>query len=99
MFMKKIIPIVAVSVTLVLVVGYFVFNYTVKKITEKEVKRITQQEIDRITKGETDKVTQSEIDRVTDEIVRQKTEEITRQIMGGSFESDSGKSIFYYKYF
>src|SRR3989338_595401 len=72
--MKKItIPIIAVSIVIFLTVAYFIFNYAVEKITEREVKRITQQEIDRITKGETDKITQSEIDRITDEIIRQRT--------------------------
>ena len=82
--MKKtiIIPIIFVSVIIFLLVGYFIFDYTVKKITEREVNRITQKEIGRITGQETDKVTQSEIDRITDEIVQQRTEEITRQIMG-----------------
>jgi len=79
--MKKLIPIIAISVVVFLIVGYFVFNYTVKKITEREVKRITQQEVDRITKGETDKITQSEIGRITDEI--------TRQILGG--DADTGR--------
>ena len=79
--MKKLIPIIAISVVVFLIVGYFVFNYTVKKITEREVKRITQQEVDRITKGETDKITQNEIGRITDEI--------TRQILGG--DADTGR--------
>ncbi|MBI3027615.1 amidohydrolase family protein [Candidatus Woesearchaeota archaeon] len=91
--MKKLIPIIAVSVILVLVVGYFVFNYTVKKITEREVKRITQEEIGRITNEEIDKATQSEIDRVTDEIVKQRTEEITRQILGGGADSGNLQEV------
>ena len=80
--MKKSIPIIIVSIVIFLVVGYFIFNYAVKKITEREVKRITQEEIGRITKGETDKI--------TDEIVKQRTEEITKQIMGGS-EAEKGQ--------
>ncbi|MBI1935468.1 amidohydrolase family protein [Candidatus Woesearchaeota archaeon] len=79
--MKKIIPIIIVSVILVLIVGYFVFDYSVKKITEREVKRITQ----------TDRVTQGEIDRIADDIVKQRTEEITRQILGGESETGAGK--------
>lgn len=74
--MKKTIPIIAVSVVIFLVVGYFVFNYTVKKITEREVRRITQQE--------TDRMTQAEVERITDDVIRQRTEDITRQMMGES---------------
>ena len=87
--MKKLIPIIAVSVILFLIVGYFTFNYTVKKITEREVKRITQQEIDRITKEETDKINQSEIDKITDEIINQRTKEITKQMMGDNGETET----------
>ena len=73
--MKKSIPIIAVSIIIFLVVGYFVFNYTVKKITEREVKRITQEEIGRITNEETGKATQSEAGRITDEVVNKRTED------------------------
>ena len=78
--MKKSIPIIAVSIIIFLIVAYFIFDYTVRKITEREVKRITQEEIGRITKGETNKITQSEVDRITDEIIKQRTGDITRQI-------------------
>lgn len=91
--MKKIIPIIAVSIVVFLVVGYFIFNYTVKKITEREVKRITKQEIGRITDEETERITQSEIDRITDDIVKQRTEEITRQIMGGGTDTSKLKEV------
>lgn len=77
--MKKIIPIVIISIVIFLVVGYFIFNYTVKTITEREVRRITQQEIGRITNEETA--------RITDEITKQKTEEITRKMFGGDIGS------------
>ncbi|MEK6949817.1 MAG: amidohydrolase family protein [Nanoarchaeota archaeon] len=73
--MKKSILIIAVSLILVLVIGYGVFQYTVKTITEREVKRITQEEIGRITQ----------------EMIKQKTEEITRQMFGGGIGSDVGK--------
>ena len=89
--MKKLIPIIAVSVIVVLLVGYGIFNYAVKKITEREVKRITQEEVDKITKGQAGKLTQSEIDRITDEIVKQKTEEITNKIFGGDTENSQLK--------
>lgn len=68
--MKKIVPIITVSIVVFLVVGYFVFNYTVQKITEREIKKITSEEVGRIT--------QSEIDRITEE----RTREITNQILG-----------------
>lgn len=84
--MKKAL-IIAVSLILVLVIGYNIFQYTVKTITEREIKRITQQEIGRITGQEVDKITQDEIDRITDEIIKQKTEEITRQMFGGGIIS------------
>lgn len=87
--MKKTIPIIAASVILVLIVGYFIFNYAVKKITEREIKRITQEEISKITSQETDKITQSEIDRITDEIIKQRTEEITKKILGESAETET----------
>ena len=86
--MKKAI-IIAISIILVLAIGYNIFQYTVKKITEREIKRITQEEAGRITNEQIDKVTQSEIDRITDEIVRQRTREITQKIFGGG--SDTGK--------
>ena len=81
--MKKIIPIIAVSIIIILVVGYGIFQYAVKKITEREVKRITQ--------GEIGKVTQSEVDRITDKIIKQKTEEITKQIMEGDAGAEKSK--------
>ena len=73
--MKKLIPIIAISIIIILIVGYGIFQYTVKKITEREVKRITQ----------------GEVDRITDEITRQKTEEITNQIMGGDAGAEKNK--------
>lgn len=82
--MKKTIPIIAVSILALLIVGYFIFDYTVKKVTEREVRRITQEE--------TGRQTQNEIDRITDEIVRQRTKEITRQMMGKS-ESESREEV------
>lgn len=80
---RWLLPVIAASIIIVLIVGYFIFNYIVKTITEREVKRITQEEIGRITNQEVDKVTQSEIGKITDEIVKQRTEEITNQILGG----------------
>ena len=74
---------IIVSIIIILLVGYFVFNYTVKKITEREIKRITQ--------GEIDKVTQSEVERITDEITKQKTGEITNKISGGDVENSQLK--------
>jgi len=91
--MKKsiLIPIIAVSVVIALIIGYLIFGYTVKKITEREVKRITQQEIGRITNQEADRITQGEIGSITDEMVKQRTDEITRQILGGGPETGAGK--------
>ena len=91
--MKKSIPIVVVSIIIFLIVAYFIFNYTVEKITEREVKRITQEEIGKITNENTDKITQNEVDRITDEIIKQKTEEITQQIVGVSSGAKSLQEI------
>ncbi|MBI4143398.1 amidohydrolase family protein [Candidatus Woesearchaeota archaeon] len=59
--------------------AYFIFNYTVKKVTE----RITKEQIGRITGQEERRITESEIDRITQETIKQKTEEITNQILDG----------------
>ena len=82
--MKKLIPIIAISLIVVILAGYGIFNYTVKKITEREVNRITQ--------GEIDKVTQSEVDRITDRIIKQRTEEITKQIIGSNTGAEKVQS-------
>ena len=80
--MKKLIPIIPVSIIVFLVVAYFIFNYTVEKITEREVKRITQGEIDKTTESEIDsltkEITEKEIARITEE----RTKAITDQILG-----------------
>lgn len=85
--MRKPILVFSIIVTIIvfLAVAYGIFNYTVKKITEREVRRITQQEIG--------KVTDSEIDRITQEMIKQKTEEITNQILGGKTSSGKLKEV------
>ncbi|MDO8511363.1 MAG: amidohydrolase family protein [Nanoarchaeota archaeon] len=75
--MKKSIPIIVISIIAVLIVAYFIFNYTVEKITEREVKRITQ--------GEIDKATGSEIGRLT--------KEITDKILGGGTTDQALKEV------
>lgn len=92
--MKKLtLAVIAIFVIVFLVVAYSIFQYTVKKITEREVRRITQEEIGKITESQADSITKSEIERITGEITEQKTKEITNQMFGGDVKIESLKEV------
>lgn len=90
--MKKSIPLIIVSIIIFLVVGYFIFNYTVKKITEREIKKITQEEIGRVTNQEVERISQSEINR-TEREIETVTQSENDRITAGETESITSEEI------
>ncbi len=89
--MKKIGSVViAISVIVILFVGYNVFKYTVKTITEREVKRITQEQVSKITHNEIERITTDETDRITEQEMLRITQEQAQQVTS-SMENEEVK--------